>query len=450
MKIIFISILLLSSVHAKSFASNQKVERLIDNLERATSNFEIAKANYFLALHHVKSKPQEAKLYIINCLKNITLTDSTVHVGKAHFLAGNIDYQLSNHKEAAKHYHYSIGYLQKANNTKNLVKSYIALGVLALNINDLSNADQYIYEAIKLINNKFSNDLGLALSYKADLHYEKEQYDSALFTYQLAQRHISDSAFFSYKLLRFYITKKDIPQAKNLLNQLLTQASTFTKYQNQLVRIQQIKLLEYQGKLQQALTLIKETEKEAKSFNDIYATILYRKFKVLNAMNKTAAAMQTAKALVAYSNIHKLNSHLLNYYPTLIDYAETTQAYEAGFAWQQALNTLRKDFKLPQTLANEVGKVAMAEAALEYAHEIEEAALQEQLQKIVNLLWIILGFTLYAALYIAVHHRMIFVHGIMPYLRYGKGFAVNLKAARSHQDNAEYFKKTGHYPKPKL
>jgi len=359
---------------ANAFATTDKLLTLEKQLNEAETNFEIAKANYLLALYFSDQEPLRAKPYIVNCMKAISLTDSTRHLAKAYKLAGYIHYQLNNYKQAGKAYLYGAKYFEQVQDRLNASRCYIDFAVQALNANDLATGEAYLQRALKASMPDLGNhDLGLAYLLMGDIYNDKGNYEAALKAYNEAGVLLRNNFEVKFGISDALLDLGQYEEAAIKLGQLKEEVGTEDPYKTLAVAVEYLKLYEGQGAYAQVLQEVSFLKPRLQPYKRLYAITLYRQWAALSQANNTANALNVARELVQHCQQHNLNNQLLNFLPALATFATNQKQHKLAVGWFKELTRLRQTLVFERMEQETQVRIELALATQEFDIEMQEA-----------------------------------------------------------------------------
>jgi len=365
-------------VSPASFGNN--IDTLEANLDKAETPFEIAKANYFIALYYSNNEAQKAEPYVKNCIKVISLTDSIGHLGKAYKLSGYIHYQLNNYKEAGKNYLYGAKYFTEAKDNLNASRCYIDFAVQALHSNNIRLGEKYLQIALKASMPDLGNaDLGIAYLLLGNLNRAKGMHKQALNAYKEAQIYLGKEHYnVNIGITATLIDLGRFDEANKTFDAI--ESNTFQKagFDSLAVQVEKLRLLQFQGKHTAALALASKLMPATQAYADLKAAVLYAQWGVYKQSQQIAQATTVANELVAFGQQHQLNNHLLNFLPPMAAFGEANGQHALANSWNKLQNQIQKAVLMPQVAQQEDMRTSLALAEQEFKAELRLAAVQAQ------------------------------------------------------------------------
>ena len=365
-------------------AQNEKVKQLEEDLLNATTDFEQAKANYFLANHYRSTNVPKARDYIIQCLSTIKRTDRLLHIGKAYYLAGFIERDLANTTDSYSHLLYAAYYFEQCSDSTNLAKSQLALATTLLEFNELTEATIYL-ENLAYSNLKKSIKEDLAQLYRllGKALQAKKMHKEAINKLKKSRGLSAEPHVANVLLTISYLETAQFNEAATLIKESLAQLPPQSPLHTSML-IEKAFLLEYQGQYQQALALLNNLPAEALQDADLLAAALYRKVKLYQQLEQPNQAYAQTQRLQQVCQQFGLYNQLLHFSPTMAQVAQAAGQPNQAIAMLNNLVTLKDTLQLPQQVEMLQGRRAIAQAQKAFVAQQKAAAVGFKLDQETN------------------------------------------------------------------
>jgi len=382
-KLLLILSLFAYSQHAQ--ANNARLDSLITALQESPNRLETGRINYLISYELRSSQPLQASAYIMNAIVSFRAINEVERLGKAHYLAGFIEEQLRNEKQAAKNYLYAANYLEKANDKKNLVKSHVAIANQALNANNLGMAEKYLQKALGASKDYLSvKDLGLSYLCLGDVYFDKHQYSEALKSYNEARVLLRNDFDVEISIAATLIELKQLDKVKTKLSKLESTTEKQPGFNYLAVQVENLKYLESTGNTKQALTFANTLLNSVDKFTDLKAAVLFAQWGLYTNSAQHNKAIYTATTLVAHCQKYTLHNHLLNFLPSLAAYAANQNQATLAIEWYKLQEHLQQTVVLPRLELEKNLQLELLAAEQEFKNEMGKANFITDLQSATN------------------------------------------------------------------